>query len=243
MITSRLAALALCALCLFAPAARADDAPDRDAIRNVVRELLLAEPELVYEALREYQNREEERARARTAETIRRLGDELDGPDAVAVGNPQGDVTLVEFFDYRCGYCRRMLPTLQTLLDQDPKLRIVLKDFPILGPDSLIAARAAVAARRQGGDFWRLHVAMMGAEALSEATILSLAQGLGFDAERLARDMRDPAVDRELQANIMLAQKIGINGTPAYVLGGELIPGAVPIEELTRRLKRIREAG
>lgn len=243
MTIHRLAALALGALCLLAPAARAEERPDRETIRQVVRELLLAEPELVYEALREYQNREDERARARTAEAIRRLGDQLDGPDAVVVGNPEGDVTLVEFFDYRCGYCRRMLPTLQTLLDRDPKLRIVLKDFPILGPESLTAARAAVAARRQGGDFWRLHVAMMGAEELSEAAILDLARGLGFDAERLARDMRDPSVDRELQANIALAQQIGINGTPAYVLGGELIPGAVPIEELTRRMAQIREAG
>lgn len=242
MIIDRLAALGLCAL-LLAPAARADQMPDRDAIRAVVRELLLSEPELVYEALREYQNREEDRARARTAEAIRRLGGELDGPDAVVVGNPQGDVTLVEFFDYRCGYCRRMLPTLQTLLDRDPKLRIVLKDFPILGPESLTAARAAVAARRQRGDFWRLHVAMMGADELSEATILALAKGLGFDTVRLARDMRDPAVDRELQANIALAQQIGINGTPAYVLGGEVIPGAVPIDELSRRMERIREAG
>jgi protein-disulfide isomerase len=243
MTTFRPAAIALAALLLVAPTAHADEAPDRDAIRAVVRELLLAEPELVYEALREYQNREEQRAQARTAEAIRQLGGELDGPDAVVVGNPQGDVTLVEFFDYRCGYCRRMLPTLQTLLDRDPKLRIVLKDFPILGPDSLTAARAAVAARRQDGDFWRLHVAMMEAEDLSEAAILALAQGLGFDAERLARDMRDPSVDRELQANIGLAQRIGINGTPAYVLGGELIPGAVPLDELTRRMERIRGAG
>ena len=142
-------------------------------------------------------------------------------------GNPQGDVTVVEFFDYRCGYCKRAFPSVMALLKADSQVRVVWKEFPILGPVSLFAARAAMAADKQGL-YHEFHVAVMGAEEeLTEDTVIALAAANGLDIDRLRADMEDPAIDAYLEETRQLAQALGITGTPAFVVGDTLIPGAV----------------
>jgi protein-disulfide isomerase len=210
-----------------------------EQVEKIVRDYLLREPEIIYQALEELQRRQAEAAaeRQRTAVAANRaqLFDRVGDPVA---GNPAGDVTVVEFFDYQCQYCRRVVPSLQALLAEDQDLKVVFKEFPILGEASVTAARAALAAREQDR-YLPFHFALMSARDLSLGTIMALARSVGLDAERLASDMQSPAIETQLQANLTLARELGIEGTPAFVIGDELIPGAV---DKTRLAQLIEEA-
>ena len=142
-------------------------------------------------------------------------------------GNPKGDVTLVEFFDYQCGYCKRSLKPVKDLLETDRQLRVVWKEFPILGPVSRFAARAAMASEKQGR-YLEFHVAVMGSRGkLTEDRVMALAGSVGLDIQRLRRDMEDPAIENYLDETIRLARVLGIRGTPAFVIGDTLVPGVV----------------
>ena len=142
-------------------------------------------------------------------------------------GNPKGDVTLVEFFDYQCGYCKRSLKPVKDLLETDRQLRIVWKEFPILGPVSRFAARAAMASEKQGR-YLEFHVAVMGSRGkLTEDRVMDIAGSVGLDVQRLRREMDDPAIEEYLDETIRLARVLGIEGTPAFVIGDTLVPGAV----------------
>jgi len=141
-------------------------------------------------------------------------------------GNPKGDITVVEFFDYNCGYCKRVAPTVSAVLNNDPNVRIVYKEFAILGPQSLVAARAALAAKRQG-KYHEFHDAMMSAEQADGDSVTATARALGLDYEKLVKDMEDPKITEQLERNYRLATALGINGTPAFVIGDRLVPGAV----------------
>ena len=210
-----------------------------EQVEKIVRDYLLREPEIVYQALEELQRRQAEAAaehqRAAVAANRAQLFDRAGDPVA---GNPTGDVTLVEFFDYQCQYCRRVVPSLQALLAEDQDLKVVFKEFAILGEDSVTAARAALAAGQQDR-YLPFHFALMSARDLSLGTIMALARSVGIDTERLAGDMRSPAIEAQLQANLALARELGIEGTPAFVVGDELIPGAV---DKTRLAQLIEEA-
>ena len=167
----------------------------------------------------------------------------LHDPDSPVGGNRDGDVTVVEFFDYRCGYCIAMAPRLETLLEADRALRFVYKEWPILGPMSEFAARAALAARRQDR-YEDFHAALMRLRGrLTEATVLDAARRLGLDPERLRADMRAPEIDRALDDNRALAAELGITGTPAFVIGDRLVPGAVPLGELKAVIAAARGGG
>ena len=167
----------------------------------------------------------------------------LRDPESPVGGNRDGDVTVVEFFDYRCGYCIAMAPRLETLLDADRGLRFVYKEWPILGPMSEYAARAALAARRQGR-YQDFHAALMRLRGrLTEATVLDAARRLGLDPERLREDMKSPEIDRALDDNRALAAELGITGTPAFVIGDRLVPGAVPLGELKAAVAAARDGG
>ena len=155
-------------------------------------------------------------------------------------GNPQGDVTLVEFFDYQCGHCKRSLQSVMDLLESDGQLRIVWKEFPILGSVSRFAARAGMAAARQGR-YLEYHVAVMGSRGrLTEDGIMAMAADAGLDVRRLRRDMRDPAIKDYLDETIRLARTLGIGGTPAYVIGDALVPGAVGGDRLKEFIAKAR---
>ena len=207
------------------PAAAADLTVEQ--IEKIVRDYLLREPKVVFDALQELQRQEAEATAARqTAAIAANQKKLLDDPLTPVGGNPDGDVTVVEFFDYRCTYCRRVVSSLRELLDEDDGLRVVFKDMPVLGPDSVRAARAALASRKQDG-YVPFHFALMASDDLSPAGIRATAKGVGLDPDRLEADMEAPEVSAVLEANYALAHELGIEGTPAFVIGDQLIPGAI----------------
>ena len=150
---------------------------------------------------------------------------------------------MVEFFDYNCPYCRQVAPVMIDAEADDPELRIVYKEFPILGPGSIFAAKAALAAARQGR-YVEFHKAMMNASGrVDEALTLSIAEEAGLDIERLKQDMKDPTVQAEIDGNVELAQAMRINGTPAFVIGDEILRGATDLGTMTRLIDKARSDG
>ncbi|HEX7549968.1 MAG TPA: DsbA family protein [Candidatus Methylomirabilis sp.] len=237
-----LACALLLALPLGAPAAESPEAARRQEIETVVREYLRAHPEVVTEALQEMERREQEAQRKRAAEAVRaHLAELTQDPGSPVGGNPQGTVTIVEFFDYQCGYCKGEAVELKKLLQVDPDIRFVYKDLPILGPVSTFAARAALAAQQQG-KHEVLHAALMAAsERLTEQGVLQIAAQVGLDAARLEKDMADPAVAETLARVARLGEALGIRGTPALIVGMELVPGAADLDALKRLVAQARK--
>ena len=249
-------ALALAASALAGEPAKADDRCDLDgaaceslapdglpveAIRRIVRDYLIEHPEVLLEAEQALRAKRAEEEARRDRAAIREHRDALFAdPEAPVVGNPAGALALVEFFDYRCGYCRRVKPVLDTLLAENGDLRLIYKEFPILGPESTLAARAALAAREQGA-YAAFHDALMAADAPPDRErLFAVARALGLDESRLARDMEDPAIDAHLARNAALAQALGIAGTPGFVLGERLIRGAPSLPQFRDILARAR---
>jgi protein-disulfide isomerase len=221
-----------------APAAEHELSAER--IEKIVREYLLREPEVIYEALQELQRRQTEAAAARQREAIAANQSELlEASHTPVAGNPSGDVTLVEFFDYRCAYCRRVVSSMRELLDEDRGLRVAFKDLPVLGPDSVRAAKAALASRAQDG-YVPFHFALMATDDLSMAGIRAAASSVGLDPDRLEADMASPEVAAAIEANYTLANELGIEGTPAFVIGDQLIPGAVDKARLEQLIREAR---
>ncbi len=206
----------------------------RAEVEKIVREYLLANPEILNEMLSELKAREEANATDRAKAAITDNRDALlnDGYSYVA-GNPNGDVTLVEFFDYRCGYCKKVRDDVVNFMGADTNVRVVFKEFPILGAASIEASRAAIASRKQGDDkYWAFHQAMLGADGLDSDAIYDIAAGQGIDVAKLKEDMKAPEVDQVITKNHELAEKIGIDGTPAFIVGDQLYPGALDADEL-----------
>ncbi len=157
-------------------------------------------------------------------------------------GNAEGDITIVEFFDYRCGYCKRVFPAIQELIETDGNIRYVFKEFPILGPDSMVAARAAQAVWFIDPDrYLDFHAALMGARGgLSEDRVLDIAAKAGLDRDAVKKGMDDPRVAEALADNLGLGRVLGVNGTPAFVIGGELVPGAIDLDAMKERVAEAR---
>lgn len=166
-------------------------------------------------------------------------------PDHVVIGNPDGDVTLVEMFDYNCGYCRSALPDLVTLIADDPNLKVVLKEFPILSKDSVDAARVAVVVSQQPeADYWAFHQALFsGRGAVTGAVALEAARGLGLNPVTLELDAQSEEVTAIIQKSYDIAQALNVSGTPTYIIGDEIIPGAIGIDELRLRIANMRKCG
>lgn len=207
----------------------------KDGVEKVVGEYLRRNPEVLIEAVKAFHDSEEVAERERIQNALAENRDQLENdPTSPVGGNPEGDVTLVEFFDYRCGYCKRVFPSVVELLNSDGNLRFVFKEYPILGEASVKAARAAQAAWRLDRDkYFAFHTALMNSKGgLSEKRILKIAAESGLDADRLGEAMDDPGIDKILQRNFKLADALGIGGTPAFVIGDHLIPGAVDLETL-----------
>lgn len=219
------------------------EAPD-DEFGQRVRDYLLANPEVIVEAMQTLEARRQQAEESETQSVLdARADDVFNDPESPVGGNPDGDVTMVEFFDYNCPYCRQVAPVLVDAEADDPELRIVYKEFPILGPGSIFAAKAALAADRQGR-YVEFHKAMMNASGRVDETLtLSIAEEAGLDIERLKQDMRDPAVQAEIDVNIELAQALRINGTPAFVIGDEILRGATDLETMTRLIEEARRDG
>ncbi|WP_232830327.1 DsbA family protein [Oceanicella sp. SM1341] len=217
---------------------------DRDALRAEIRAYLLDNPEVIYEAIQELEKRR--KAASATAEQtmVRDNATALfdDGFSNVD-GNPEGTLTLVEFFDYRCGYCKRAHDDILKLVAEDGDIRFIRKEFPILGPDSLLASRAAIAAQLQGDEevYLDFSNAMMEfGGPLTETTIDRLAERAGVDVEKMHAEMESDEVNRRIQANHDLAQALQIGGTPTFVIGEKLVRGYLPYEEMAQAIDEAR---
>ena len=239
----RAAALGLGLIAITATAPLAQEQPsdaERAAIEGVVRDLLQREPEIVFEALNELQRREEARTAEAQQNAIKNAAERLQrDPRDPVLGVKDGDVTVVEFFDYRCGYCRSMVPDLAALRQETNGVSYVMKEFPILGPESVLASKAALAAERQGA-YPGFHEGLMKATAIDDALIERLAAEHGLDYAKLEEDMESPEIVEHLADNQNLARELGIGGTPAFVVGGQLVPGAVPKADLARLIEEAR---
>jgi protein-disulfide isomerase len=217
--------------------------PEQERIERVIRNYLLNHPDVVVEVLQVMRRREQiskaDRSRADIAAYRESL---LNDPTSPVAGNPDGDVTIVEFFDYNCPYCKRVFPHVKAVLAEDQGVRVVYKEFPILGPGSLVAARAALASLKQDGDkYLAFHNAMMASRRrLTETRIMDIARAIGFDTERLKADMAAPEIEQIIRRNRGLAQALGITGTPTFVVGDQLVPGAISLDALRQLIARAR---
>lgn len=206
----------------------------RETIETVVREYLLKNPAILREMMQSLQAQEEKERQARAAANLQAHKTELYAdPDTPIVGNPKGDVTIAVFFDYNCGYCKKTLPGLQTLLAKDPSLKVVYKEFPVLGAPSLLGARAALAAHKQG-KYAAFHEALVQLPNITLEEIKTLAERLGMNAEKLAKDLEDAKTMEALERTAQLANALEINGTPAYIIGEQLFPGAIDADALAQ---------
>ena len=171
---------------------------------------------------------------------VSRRDDLANDPDSPVVGNPDGDVVIVEFFDYRCPYCVRVAEGLRETVEDDGNIRLVMKEFPILGPESMLASRMALAAVQQD-KYEDLHWALMEVSSgLNEETAFRVAEQVGLDIDQLRRDMEAPEIDEMLQRNYDLAQALQVNGTPAFVVGDEIVRGALDMRSLRQIVARTR---
>lgn len=217
--------------------------PDKAAIEKIVREYLIKNPEIIAEALTELQRREELAEAQRTSDAIRAHAASLDDKSGNFIfGNPNGDVTVVEFFDYRCGYCKRVMPTLLDEVREDGNVKLVFREFPILGKDSVLAARGAIAAAQQG-KYYNMHLALMSERgSFTEAKILEIAEDLGLDPIKLKADMYNKETQAELQKSYATGKAIGLRGTPAFIIGEKLYPGALRRDQLKQLIAEQRRA-
>ncbi|MBB5690460.1 DsbA family protein [Roseomonas alkaliterrae] len=214
----------------------------RQEIVTILREALRRDPSILRDAFQAIQEAEErERSGAQRAAIAANREALFNDPESPVRGNPRGDVTIVEFFDVRCPYCKRLHGELAGLLRRDRELRIVMKDLPILGPQSVVAARALLAAQRQG-KYVELFDALMSVRGEpTDAVIRAAAERLGIDHARMRREMDDPAIQRRIEANIALARALRIEGTPALVIGETLIPGVLPMAQLEQLIAEQRQ--
>jgi protein-disulfide isomerase len=211
-----------------------------------IRDYLVNNPEVIREAVTELERRRIEAEAALQAETIALFEQELlHSPRQAVVGNPDGDVTLVEFFDYNCTYCRHALEDMNRLITEDPNLRIVLKEFPVLGPGSVEAAQVAAALNIVAPEkYWDFHNLLLGSgvSASSQAALDAAAQ-VGVDPAQLQPLLEDPAVIAAIEESYTVADALGLNGTPTYILGTEVIVGAVGYDQLVSSIASMRECG
>lgn len=208
-------------------------AMDKAAVEQTVRDYILAHPEILPEAMENLQKKQ-------ASQQLGAVGGKLEQPFPGAVlGNPQGKVTLVEFTDYACGFCRKSVPDVEALIAANPDLRIVVRELPIIAPTSADAARWALAAAEQG-KFPAFHKAMFAAGRTDMASIEAAAATAGLDLDRARRFAADPRTEAELRRNVEMARQLGIDGTPTWVVGDQLLAGAVGKETLAEAIGKVR---
>jgi protein-disulfide isomerase len=220
-------------------------AAQKQEVEAAVREFILRNPEVLVESLTAYDTARRKAAESNAAAAVAQNRDVLEtGQHSPFAGNPKGDVTVVEFFDYRCGYCKRALPAMQELLKTDPGVRYVFKELPILGPESVVASRAALAVWTLAPErYLPFHIALMEARGgLTDARVVEIAKAQGIDVDRMKQVMASAEIDGAIRQTRDLAAKLGIQGTPAFVVGGKLVPGLVDLATL-RELVAAARAG
>jgi protein-disulfide isomerase len=240
LLVTAIAALGLCAL---PQATRAQGFSDgqRGEIETIIKNYLVGHPEVLEEAMAELNKRqaaaEAEKREASVAENSETI---FNSPRGVILGNKDGDVTFVEFFDYNCGYCKRAMADMLDLMKSDPKLRVVLKEFPVLSQGSVEAAQVAVAVRMQdpsGRKYLDFHQKLLGGRGPADkARALAAAKDAGLDVGRIEKDLAGPEVRATIEENFKLADAMGMNGTPSYVIGKQIVVGAIGLEGLKEKI-------
>ena len=244
---SFLALALVCGVIAAVPAqlVRAAEIPpeQRQAIEGIIHDYLMQNPDVLIEALRGAEDKLNREADAKASKVLTDRRNEIfDDPATPVGGNPRGDVTIVEFFDYRCPYCKQVLPALQTLVKDDRNLRFIYKEMPVLGSVSVTAAHAALAAQRQG-KYEVFHNAMMGTKGqISDETVFKVAGSVGLDIDRLKQDMTAPEIERAIKSNLALADALNIRGTPGFIIGNRIVPGALDLETLKDMIADARKS-
>ena len=226
---------------LIIPFTAVADELTEDRIKELVLEAIRENPGIVFEAAQLFEEQQQANQALVAAQVLASERDALErDPNAPVLGNPDGDVTIVEFFDYNCPYCRRVKPHMEALLAADPNVRVVYREWPILGEGSVFAARAALASRNQG-KYNEFHWAMMGLNGRAEeATVISAAEKIGLNIAQLRRDMNAPEIDEHIQTSMRLSRAIGFSGTPSFVIGDSLAPGLIDAEQMISLVNQAR---
>jgi protein-disulfide isomerase len=235
------------ALAVRAAAAAEFSPAQKTEIESILKSYLLQNPEILREAIAELEKRD----KAAESEARSKVLSDTSGPlftssHQAIIGNPDGKVTLIEFFDYNCGYCKRALADLAHLLKDNPDLRVILRDFPILSEGSVEAAQVEAAVRLQlkGEKFWEFHQKLLGSHgAVGRAQALAIAKESGVDMDKLAKDAEAPGVKEGIEESDQLGRALALTGTPSYVIGDEVVVGAVGYDQLKARLDNVRKCG
>ena len=238
-----LPALLALAFCATPPAASAQSFSDgqRGEIQTIIRSYLVAHPEVLEEAMAELNKRQAAAEAEKHEASVAQNSDAIfNSPRGVVLGNKDGDVTFVEFFDYNCGYCKRAMADMLDLMKADPKLKVVLKEFPVLSEGSVEAAKVAVAVRMQdpsGKKYLDFHQRLLGGRGPADkARAIAAAKEAGLDTARIEKDLASPEVRATIEENFKLAESMGMNGTPSYVIGKQVVIGAVGLDNLKEKI-------
>ncbi|MAY62501.1 MAG: disulfide bond formation protein DsbA [Rhizobiales bacterium] len=240
--TGAMAAMLAASTAFVMPARALDDA-QKEEMGAFVREYLLANPEILQEMQTALQTKQEAEAAEKAKAAIVANRDALTAaPEDIVLGNPEGDVTIVEFFDYNCGYCKHALQDMNAIIEGDDQVRFVLKEFPILGPDSLAAHRVAMSFRKLMPDkYGEFHRTLLGSEGrATEDSAMELAVKLGAEEAEVRTGMEDPAISDSIKQAYSLADQLGINGTPSYIVGDEAVFGALGADVLEEKVANLR---
>ena len=242
------AALAGAVLCAAPPASADEFTPaQKQELGAFIREYLVNNPDVLREAIEALDKRDKATAEAQRQKTVAsEAGPLFSSKYQATIGNPKATATLVEFFDYNCHFCKGALPDITKLIKADSNLKLVLKDFPVLGPGSVEAAKVASAARNQlpGDKFWAFHSKLLATHGpVGKAEALAVAKDLGLDMDRLAKDMESADVKAELDETMQLADALQINGTPTFVVGQDVVVGAVGYDQLKDKVDSVHKCG
>ena len=216
----------------------------RAAIETIIREYLLSHPEILVEVSKELETKQQAQAAAMAKSTIAEKKALIyRSPADVVLGNPQGDITVVEFFDYNCGWCKKAVDEVQKLVKSDPQVRVVMKELPIFGgPNSVLAAKAAMASIAQG-KYWEFHQALMRERQVTPENLFKVAEKVGLDVAKLKTDMAKPEIEATIKETMALAQNLGIDGTPGFMVDAKINPGYMPHEQITEMIAEVRKTG
>jgi protein-disulfide isomerase len=225
------------------PAASSFSAAQRTELEGIIKGYLMAHPEVLVEVSKELERRQASvQAEANKKLIVDKKASIFQASTDFVIGNPKGDVTVVEYFDYNCGWCKKALDEVQKLTKADPNLRIVLKEMPIFGENSAVAAKAAMASIAQG-KYWDFHVAMMREKQVSKDNVFKIAEKVGINVEKLKVDMAAPAIDAALKETMAVAQELGIEGTPGFIIDTRVNIGFVPAEGIKDIVADVRKTG
>ncbi len=224
------------------PATKTFSDAEKTAIEDIIKTYITKEhPEILIEASQELQKRDDSTAKTKSAAAIKTNHDKIFSDAQTPVGgNPKGDITVVEFFDYQCVYCKMAEPDMEKILGEDKNIKFIYKDFPILGPVSTTAAKASLASARQN-NYIKFHDALMSKkDHLTEDMIYQVAKDSGLDVDKLKKDMADDAIVKQVEANMQLGRDIGVRGTPMFIVGEDAYPGALQYDQLKKAIEAAR---